>query len=271
MKNKDIKISVIIPMYNREKTIIRCLDSVIQQTYPPYEIIVVDDGSTDNGIGKVQELQKDFIKIFRQDHKGAQTARNRGIVEAVGEWIAFLDSDDEWDIHKLEKQIARIKNVDEDILIYTDGNKKTGERIELMGMPAIEGNAYKEILKHSFVLFQSILVKKSCLEKIGYLDEKIVSFQEWDTSIRLAKICKFIYIDEPLFIWNRDDAGNTISGNDEKYIQGMEYIITKYKKEMLQYVGKQCLRKHYRELFWFCWNRKDKRKWCYLKQMFRGL
>lgn len=102
-----MKVSVIIPTYNREKTIKRCIDSVVNQSMPPYEIIVVDDGSTDKTLKILNEHFKD-IKIIKQNHQGAQVARNAGILAAQGEYIAFLDSDDEWLADKLEVQVREL-------------------------------------------------------------------------------------------------------------------------------------------------------------------
>ena len=87
----SIKISVVIPSFNREKTIEKCIRSVMNQSYPPYEILVVDDGSTDGTIQKIASLHIDMVRLLQQEHKGAQAARNYGIREAKGDYIAFLD------------------------------------------------------------------------------------------------------------------------------------------------------------------------------------
>ena len=98
-----MKISVIIPTFNRSKTIFRAIDSILKQTYKPYEIIVVDDGSTD-GTKDLVINKYPSIKYFYQSNNGVSKARNKGVHESKGEWIAFLDSDDEWLPKKLQEQ-----------------------------------------------------------------------------------------------------------------------------------------------------------------------
>lgn len=263
---KNIEISVVIPMYNRAKTIERCIRSVLNQTYCPKEIIVVDDGSTDNSVEIVKGMKCKEIKLYKQYHKGAQAARNLGISNAESEWIAFLDSDDEWVPEKLEKQVGYINEDDEDVLIYSTGYEKEGDHVGLIPSFKVSGYAYKKALRNSLVLFPTIFVRKSTLIKIGMLDENVPSFQEWDTSIRLAKVCRLIYIDEALFYWNREDSASTISGNYEKHIAGREYIIKKHRKDMIRYGTYWYIKKQYKILFKYCWENNDDRKWKYLRK-----
>ncbi len=116
MMNKmeiNYKVTAVIPAYNREKTIKRCIDSVLAQTYPVFEIIVADDGSTDRTVDIIKQEYGSAVKIIRQNHKGAQAARNVGIMAARGEYVAFLDSDDEWLPEKIELQVQELcKNAD---------------------------------------------------------------------------------------------------------------------------------------------------------------
>jgi glycosyltransferase involved in cell wall biosynthesis len=112
-----LSVTVVIPAYNRAKTITYCLDSVCNQTVSPLEIIVVDDCSTDDTVAVVNDysLSHSSVRcVVLEKNAGAQAARNRGIMEARGEWIAFQDSDDEWVSDKLEKQIAALAMVEFD-------------------------------------------------------------------------------------------------------------------------------------------------------------
>ena len=108
MDNSTLNVSVIIPTYNRKNLLKRALHSVISQTFVPQEIIVVDDGSSDRTKDWVSERFPDVRYIY-QDNSGVSSARNAGIKEAIGSWIAFLDSDDEWMSNKLEQQKRVIK------------------------------------------------------------------------------------------------------------------------------------------------------------------
>jgi len=216
-----VKISVVIPAYNREKTIRYCLDSVLNQTYSSLEIIVVDDCSTYKTVQVIKSYSDPRISCIVLDkNSGAQAARNRGIKEAKGEWIAFQDSDDEWMLEKLEKQIKILKKENFNPWVVVHSNclryyPSNGEK-KIWRLPEIAGdNVYPLLLENPCVLFPGLLVSKMALKKIGYLDENVPSYQEWDTSIRLAKYCKFFHIKEPLFIYylHKD---TTISKNKKK-------------------------------------------------------
>lgn len=247
MKNY-IKVSVVIPTYNREKEIMKCLESVINQTYPPYEVIVVDDGSSDNTIQKIEELNCSKVRILRQNHRGAQAARNYGIKEAKGNYIAFLDSDDERLLDKLEKQIPYLRGR-KNIVVYCDCyevNRRKGQvrsRIAQGG----NGNVYKEMLMNSGPMLQGMICSKKALMDIGLLDENVPAHQEWETAIRLSKNNKFVHINEPLFKWNWHD-GETISKDTTRGIKGHAYIVEKFKLEILKCYGLQGLKKQYEGL-----------------------
>lgn len=268
-----MKVSVIIPTYNREKTIKRCIDSIANQSIPPDEIIVVDDGSTDNTLEILNRFYPD-IKIIKQNHKGAQAARNAGIRAAQGEYIAFLDSDDEWLPDKLEWQVKELKR-NPDAVICGDGilqqdwkgaipkiydakgrkNNRAGRK-KIFKLKGKSGYVYKEILRHSFCLFQALLTSKKNLLDIGLLDENVPSYQEWDTAIRLAKQYEFIYLHKPLFIYHLHD-GETISKNMRKEIDGLEYIYRKFQYEIASQLGSGMLTQRYYELMKMCIKYRD--------------
>lgn len=246
---KDIKVSVIIPVYNREMTIQKCLNSVMSQTYKPYEIIVIDDGSTDKTIEIVENIKCSYLKIIKQNHRGAQAARNVGILNANGDYITFLDSDDEWLVTLLDEEISCLKKLKKDVIIYSDcyiyDEKKKKRKI--WSLPGKTGNMYKFLLLHQGPMFQSVLVKKKNLIDMGLLDEKVVAYQEWETSIRLAKYHDFVHLNKPLFIYTMH-AGETISKDKKRGFQGYKYIINKHKKEILQEIGLHGLLYHFKRL-----------------------
>lgn len=240
-----MKISVIIPTYNRERTIKRCISSITSQTTPPYEIIIVDDGSTDKTISIVNEFKAN-IKIIKQNHRGAQAARNLGILNAQGDYIAFLDSDDEWLPYMLEMCEQYMKGNEESVL-YSDGIIAYKKRKMDLKLPGKSGDLYSFLLQHPGPMFQSMIVKKSKLLQIGLLDEKVSAYQEWDTAIRLAKICPFVHIYKPLFIYHIHE-GETISKDWRKGIRGYHYIVQKNRKEIEKRAGTFALLKHYKVL-----------------------
>lgn len=240
-------ISVVIPTFNREKTIKYCLDSVKNQTYKNLEIIIVDDGSSDKTVEIVEAYDDSRINCIKlSGNKGAQAARNTGIIHSKGDWIAFLDSDDEWLPNKLTQQIELVGKAQVDV-VYCECFVKKNEEYTLFGMKGLNGDIYKDLLFGPEPMFQGLLVKKSCLESIGYLDENVPSYQEWDTSIQLAKMFKFAYCSEPFFIYHLHE-GETISKNIKRGFDGMKYIVDKYADEMEWYGGASLMHRYYSHL-----------------------
>jgi glycosyltransferase involved in cell wall biosynthesis len=235
-------ISVVIPSYNRQDTISYCLDSVLAQTYRELEIIVVDDCSTDSTVSIVRNHPDPRVRcVVLEKNSGAQAARNRGIHEAKGDWIAFQDSDDEWTTDKLEKQVAVLEQADFDpwSFVYCNAyryDKSKGTK-NLCLLPVVEGeNQYATLLQAPAPPYPTILTSKTALEKIGFLDERVPSFQEWDTSIRLAKYCRMTHLQEPMLIYHVGN-GDAISGNVKKNVEGWHYIISKYESDIRELCG----------------------------------
>jgi len=242
------RVSTIIPVYNREKTIERAIVSALNQICPVYEIIVVDDCSTDNTVQIVEELacRDSRVKLICHDvNKGAQAARNTGIRNATGDWIAFLDSDDEWLTEKTKKQlnVALRQGVcavhSEFLRRNHDATKSTLQKVS-----PYCGDIYADILTKPGPGFPSLLVKKECLERIGLLDESIISWQEWDTFIRLAKYFEFGFVSEPCFIWHWHE-GHKISDDKRKEAEGYYQIVEKHADEIIKYAGTKALMNHY--------------------------
>ena len=244
-----VSVSVIIPVYNREKTIRYCLDSILAQSFQAIEIVVVDDASTDGTVDIVQQIEDNRVRCVRQpQNSGAQAARNRGIREAKGEWIAFQDSDDEWLPEKLEKQVAALADVNFQpmTVIHTDCFRydHLADQKTLWSLSLVNGlTLFPLLLTTTGPMFQGILTSKAALEKIGFLDEEVPSYQEWDTSIRLARECRFIHIREPLFIYHFH-SGETISKDNKRDIDGFQYIIDKFRDEILLHCGPDTLNRH---------------------------
>lgn len=240
----DPLISVIIPAFNRGKTISYCLNSVLAQTYENIEVIVVDDCSTDNTVEVVKNYTDPRVRcIVSEKNSGAQATRNRGIRAATGDWIAFQDSDDEWKPEKLEKQVEALAEVKYNPWTVVHSNAMryypAKNTMELWEFPHLEGeNLYSTLLLSKFALFQGMLTSKIALEKIGYLDEQVPAWQEWDASISLSKYCKFIHIKEPLFIYHLHE-GETISKDKQKSILGRQYIIEKYESDIKAFCGER--------------------------------
>jgi glycosyltransferase involved in cell wall biosynthesis len=241
-------VSVVLPVFNRALAVRSALQSVLNQTYQNWEIVVVDDSSTDDTASVIEEhARKDLrIRLLRHsERRGAQAARNTGIEASQGHWVAFLDSDDQWlpDSLQLRLNLAKDKGLS---VVHSECyvvRNLTGEP-QLFGIPAMSGRVYKELLKRPGPAFPSLLVARAALVRIGYLDEAIISFQEWDTTIRLAKYYDFGFVTEPTFIWNFSRA-DSISKDLLRIAKGYEQVIKKYRCQILRYLGPGALALHY--------------------------
>lgn len=234
-------ISVVIPAKNRAHTLPQCLDSILNQTFPAAEIIVVDDGSSDNTFEVVRSYQDRGVIYTKLSYgHGAQAARNAGIRRARHNWIAFQDSDDCWLADKLELQIEALSSSDapDRMVVHTDGYRfdsvlKTRTKINVGNF---SGGCYNRLLITPGPMFPSILVHRDRLEEIGLLDENCLAYQEWDTAIRLARVCEWIHIRKPLFDWSWH-AGETISKDARRELIGFRYVINKHRAEIMSVHG----------------------------------
>jgi glycosyltransferase involved in cell wall biosynthesis len=267
--DSDIKVSVVVPTYNRAHTIRRCLASILGQTVSPNEVIVVDDASTDDTTSVVKSISDERLRLITMpSHKGAQAARNVGIKNAQGDHIAFLDSDDEWLPEKLEWQIKEIARMKKPCVVHGTGwiYREQEKTREIFQIPRLNGFVYKELLAHPGPFYQCLFVPKKNLAEIGFLDEKVPSYQEWDTSIALAKTLDFVFIDKPLMIYHIH-GGDSISKNRVKEAEGWQYVVEKYRTEILKNVGHKALGQHYGRIATLYLNageRRRARKFCYL-------
>lgn len=239
-------VSVIIPTYNRAHLIGGAIQSVLDQTYQDFEIIVVDDGSTDNTAEVVKSFNEQRIKCIRHDkNRGGSAARNTGIKAAKGEYIAFQDSDDEWFIEKLEKQMKIFETAPPEVgVVYTGFWKIENDKkiyIPSSWFTQKEGNIHKELLKGNFVTTQSVVIRKKCFEKSGMFDENLPRLQDWELVIRLSKYYNFKCIDEPLL--NSYYTSNSISANHEALIKAVELILTKHFNDFAK--DRKLLSNHY--------------------------
>jgi len=205
-----IRVSVIIPCYNAEETISKTIESVISQTYKEYEIIVIDDGSTDN---TVDTVYRNFtnVKIFSQKNSGVSVARNKGVSLAKGELIAFLDSDDIWMPEKLEKQVAVIDFGYD--MVHNPANNvcKIGSNEWIPDTTVIkevkEGDYLKELFTGNFIVTSSVVIKKDCLVDVGGFRKNFKNCQDWDLWIRVASKYRIFQINKFLVLYQvREDS-----------------------------------------------------------------
>lgn len=207
------KVSVVITCYNYGKFLATAIDSVLEQTYPEFEIILVDDGSTDN----TEQVANQYahhprLTYIRQNNAGQANAKNTGIKHASGEFIAFLDADDRWCPDKLEKQMIRfeIKNVG---VVYCRAkylNEDDEEIFFAMTGPYLQPRRNKVtnwLIFDNFVPFSSSVVRKECLDKFGTFDETLKMGIDWDLWLRISTAYSFDFVDEHLFYYRMGHSG----------------------------------------------------------------
>ena len=236
----DQLVSVVIPTYNRAHLIIDALNSVYRQSYRPIELVVVDDGSKDDTTTVVRDWFKTHAENYQfscryiqQDNLGGNPARNRGIKESTGSFIAFLDSDDSWHPQKLEKQMAAF-----------DGNSKIGgvycglrhvfyESGIIQSAPPREypsGQLLHQMLVHDVTAPTSTyILRAEVFDKVGCFDEQLLARQDWDMWIRLAAEFEIGVVPEVLVDF-KEHSGTRTASNPQKEIDAYRTIMGKYRE-----------------------------------------
>ena len=244
-----MKFSVVIPSYNRDKVIKRAIDSVLKQTFQDFEIVVVDDGSVDKTKEVVNSIADKRVKYVYQKNQGATAARNTGIINSLGYYVSFLDSDDFWHPEMLERQLQTYESDKEIGWVYTNvqGVRADGSTFPF-GLPlGIHGNCYAEALRQGYIAPTTVVsAKREALIKVGLFDVQLPASQDDDICFKLAKNYKVGYVPEfmasMLF-----DPDNRISDNGRKVAKGWWMLWNKYEDDVLDYCGKETLALHYWE------------------------
>jgi cellulose synthase/poly-beta-1,6-N-acetylglucosamine synthase-like glycosyltransferase len=282
------KISVIIPTYNAAKYIREALDSVLAQTYPVHEIIVVDDGSTDN----TRDIVKSYVRpktedqrpktlhptpltlhhnsttisYIYQENNGPASARNTGIRAATGEYIAFLDADDLWLPEKLEKQMKLFESNDY-AFVYCDMSHAVENKVihqsylkdrgyKFFG----SGNIYRNLLKENFIFTPTVIIQKEVFEKIGYFDETYKICEDYKMWLKIANKYQIGFVDEPLVIRRRVETN--ITADKFLYTQSWHRLFEELLKNngfnsQINHVIRQQINKHSFDLGYHYWKHND--------------
>ena len=222
-------ISVVIPTYNRRETIGRSIDSVLNQTLFPSEIIVVYDGSTD---GTSDYIQSNFpsIRLLSQLNKGVSAARNKGIRYADTNWIALLDSDDEWFPQKLEKQVMTLSQSPDIKFCHTEEIWiRNGVRVNQMKKhQKYGGHIFYKCLDMCRISPSSVLFHQSILDDVGYFDEGLKVCEDYDLWLRITAKFPVLYIDESLikkYGGHEDQLSRVKDGIESHRIKVLETLI----------------------------------------------
>jgi len=225
----NTKVSAIIPVFNRAETLIRALDSVAAQTRPPDEVIVVDDGSTD-GVEEIIARHYPGVRVIRQANAGVSSARNRGIAAASGEWIALLDSDDEWRPRKLERQMQALAEKPGYHLCHTNEIWiRNGRRVN-------EGKRHKKSGGHIFykclplcvISPSSVVIRRELLRELGGFDESLPVCEDYDLWLRICARHPVLFVEEALTVkygGHDDQLSRRYSGMDRFRILAIDRVL----------------------------------------------
>lgn len=234
-------VSVVIPAYNRAATIGTAIESVLRQTWEDFELVVVDDGSTDGTLEAARRITDPRLRVVAAPRNlGAAGARNLGVAEARGTWIAFQDSDDEWLPEKLAKQMARLATPAPGradwgacycgLLTVGGLDARPGERTRLRYLPdpsvtPAEGNIIEPLLVRNMISTQTLVVRRDIFLALGCFDEAMTAIEDWDFALRLAHHGPIAFVDEPLV--HQRFSPNSITRGTRRQRESREHLVRK--------------------------------------------
>lgn len=234
------KVSVIIPTYNRADVLAESVRSVLQQSYADFELLIVDDGSTDNTDTMIESVSDERIRYLKMpENKGVAAARNEGLRHVRYDYIAFQDSDDYWMPDKLEKQMSFLTQRPEAALLYCPYicQKADGSTLFVPGtnIPLSEkqGKIYPYMLKRNTIGTPSVLLRRKCLESAGFFNESLTCLEDWEFFLRIARDHEIAFQEEAMVRVNlsKDGVSHNISG----YYAARCYMLALHKDAFLQY------------------------------------
>ena len=219
-------ISVIIPVYNGEKTIRETVTSVLNQTFSDLELIIINDGSSDSTLDIVNSINDPRLKVFSYPKTNQSASRNRGISHARGEYIAFIDADDLWTPDKIEAQYQALQDNPESAVAYswTDCIDESSQFLRPGSHKTVNGDVYPYLLVVNFLENGSNpLICREALEKVGEFDSSLTPAEDWDMWLRLAKHYQFITVPKSQILYRQ--SSQSASANVLKLEAGSKQVI----------------------------------------------
>lgn len=208
-------ISIVIPVYNGEKSIVKTIESAVNQTFTDFELIIINDGSQDGTLETISQITDSRLQVFSYENSGVTVSRNRGIEKASGEFIAFLDADDLWTPDKLQSQLFALQENPEAAVAYswTDWIDESGKFLRPGSHITANGDVYKKLLLINFLDNGSNpLIRKQALLEIGGFDELLPPSEDWDMWLRLAAKYDFVGVPFPqvLYRFSTNSASSNV-------------------------------------------------------------
>ncbi|WP_017317899.1 glycosyltransferase family 2 protein [Mastigocladopsis repens] len=258
------KVSVVIPAYNAMAFLPETVENVLKQTFTDFEVLIVNDGSTDNVVEWASQVTDPRVKLITQENQRVSAARNTGIANAQGEYVAFLDADDLWEPTKLEKQVRCLDENPEVGLVYTwtllvDKDNNSIGRIYASD---VEGKAWDKILENDPISSgSSPMVRRSCFDTVGLFDRNLAYAPDLDMWVRIAFHYPIAVVKEPLLLYRQ--LPNSFSKNRQKMIEELRQVIEKTFQcvplEML-YLRNRCYASIFLGLAWLSIDDRDYKK-----------
>jgi glycosyltransferase involved in cell wall biosynthesis len=246
------QISVIIPVYNAEQTIKETIESVLSQTLSQFEIIVINDGSQDKTLEVVSRILDPRLKVLSYPNAGVSVSRNRGISQAAGDYVSFLDADDLWTPDKLETQLKALQANPQAAVAYswTDWIDESGQFLRSGGHISVNGDVYAKLLLRDFVESGSNpLIRRQALTEVGGFDESLNLAADWDMWLRLAARYEFVAVPSSQILYRV--SPNSMSSNVWKMEAESLQIIERafaVAPESLQHLKREVLGSRYKYL-----------------------
>ena len=245
-------ISVIIPVYNGEKTIRETIESVLNQTFRNFELIILNDGSQDSTLEVVSSIQDFRLKVFSHPNAGLAASRNRGTFHAVGEYISFIDADDLWTPDKLETQLKALQDNPEAAVAYSWTNyiDESGQFLRRGGYLTANGDVYAKLLVVDFLENGSNpLIRRQALIQVRGFDESLPAAEDWDVLLRLAAQYSFVAVPYPQILY-RVSASSMSAHVVRQETACLKVLERAFKQapESLQYLKKYSMANLYRYL-----------------------
>ncbi|MEK7642994.1 MAG: glycosyltransferase family A protein [Patescibacteria group bacterium] len=237
MTTRVPKVSIILTTYNRAYILPKAIKSVLEQTYKDFELVVVDDGSIDNTKEVVESFGDERVRYVRHDvNKGLAVSRNTGLRAARGVFFAFQDSDDEWTSQKLEEQVPVLEQASTHVGVVYTRLEKTMRDASTVLVPALNfhptsGNLYQKLLEGNFITMQVALVRRECIDRIGYFDEALNWLEDWDFWLRIAREYEFIFIS--MVGVRAVVMGDSLTSNQGRRLEARRKTFDKHREEFL--------------------------------------
>ena len=201
MEQRDTPlVSVVIPTFNRGGIVGRAIESALRQTYPAIEVVLVDDASTDDTVSRIAPYLSDKVRLIRRAaNGGASAARNVGIAESAGAYVAFLDSDDEWLPEKVQLQVRLLEAAEPDIgMAHTGFGGYSLGRPPVAVRPPYRGNLFELLQWRNKILTASVMIRRRVLADVGGFDEQLKTCEDWDLWLRIARRYRIEVLPQPL-------------------------------------------------------------------------